>query len=74
MTAVYRMTQDGWNADRAFAEMQKYKFGPAFLHSTLKEFVFDYDTHHDRTTPAAPRAVVATAVTSGVHETVAATQ
>ena len=74
MTAVYRMTQDGWNADQAFAEMQKYKFGAAFLHSTLKEFVFDYDTHHDRTTPAAPRAVVATAVASGVQETVAVTQ
>lgn len=42
MTAVYRMTQDGWNADRAYAEMQQYGFGPAFLHSTLKDFVFSY--------------------------------
>jgi protein tyrosine/serine phosphatase len=62
MTAVYRMTQDGWNADQAFSEMQKYKFGPAFLHSTLKDFVYDYYSHHDRTAPAAPQAVVATGV------------
>ena len=42
MTAVYRMTQDGWTADRAYAEMQQYGFGPAFLHGTLKSFVYDY--------------------------------
>jgi protein tyrosine/serine phosphatase len=42
MTAVYRMAQDGWNADRAYTEMQHYGFGPAFLHSTLKDFVFSY--------------------------------
>src|SRR5439155_15865092 len=28
MTAVYRMTEDGWNADRAYHEMQQYGFGP----------------------------------------------
>jgi protein tyrosine/serine phosphatase len=42
MTAVYRMTQDGWTADRAFGEMQQFGFGPAFLHSELKSFVYDY--------------------------------
>jgi protein tyrosine/serine phosphatase len=42
MTAVYRMTQDHWNADRAFAEMQQYRFGPAYLHSELKKFVYTY--------------------------------
>ena len=42
MTAVYRMTQDHWNADRAFAEMEQYHFGPAFLHSELKKFVYTY--------------------------------
>lgn len=57
MTAVYRMTQDGWNADRAFAEMQKYRFGPAFLHSTLKNFVYDYYAH---AAVAARRATTAT--------------
>jgi protein tyrosine/serine phosphatase len=42
MTAVYRMTQDGWNADRAFSEMKQYKFGADFLHPALKSFVFDF--------------------------------
>jgi tyrosine-protein phosphatase SIW14 len=46
MTAVYRMFQDGWTADRAYGEMQKYGFGPAFLHGTLKSFVFDYYSAH----------------------------
>jgi protein tyrosine/serine phosphatase len=54
MTAVYRMTRDGWTADRAYMEMQQYGFGAAFLHSALKNFVYDYYAHIDRT------AVVAT--------------
>jgi hypothetical protein len=53
MTAVYRMEQDGWNADRAFSEMKRYKFGLDFLHSEFKRFVYGY-----RPT----RTVVATAV------------
>ncbi len=47
MTAAYRMTHDGWSADRAFAEMKQYKFGADFLHSEFKAFVYDY-----RATPA----------------------
>ena len=50
MTAVYRMSHDGWTADRAFAEMQDYKFGPVFLHSALRDFVYDYYEHLDRKT------------------------
>jgi protein tyrosine/serine phosphatase len=42
MTAVYRMTNDGWTADRAFAEMKQYKFGADFLHSEFKDFVYAY--------------------------------
>lgn len=42
MTAVYRMTEEGWNADRAFSEMKQYKFGADFLHPALKAFVFDF--------------------------------
>jgi protein tyrosine/serine phosphatase len=42
MTAVYRMTQDGWTADRAFKEMKAYRFGADFLHSEFKTFVFAY--------------------------------
>ena len=42
MTAAYRMTQDGWNSDRAFKEMKQYNFGADFLHSEFKDFVFAY--------------------------------
>ena len=42
MTAVYRMTQDGWTADRAFNEMKQYKFGADFLHAEFKQFVYGF--------------------------------
>jgi protein tyrosine/serine phosphatase len=42
MTAAYRMTSDGWTADRAFKEMKQYKFGADFLHSEFKAFVFGF--------------------------------
>jgi len=42
MTAAYRMSEDGWTADRAFKEMKDFKFGADFLHSEFKEFVFAY--------------------------------
>ena len=42
MTAVYRMTQDGWPADRAFSEMKDFDFGWDFLHPEFKRFVYAY--------------------------------
>lgn len=42
MTAAYRMTEEGWNADQAFAEMKRYKFGADYLHSEFKQFVYAY--------------------------------
>jgi tyrosine-protein phosphatase SIW14 len=42
MTAVYRMTQERWTAEQAFAEMKRYKFGPDFLHPEFKRFVYGY--------------------------------
>src|SRR5262245_32971174 len=42
MTAVYRMTEDGWTADKAYQEMKLYKFEGFPGHPTLKRFVFDY--------------------------------
>ena len=50
MTAVYRMTHDGWNSERAFKEMKQYDFGPAFLHPEFKRFVYSYRVP----TPALP--------------------
>src|SRR6266849_564961 len=42
MTAVFRMTKDGWSPDRAFAEMKQYKFGADFLHPEFKSVVYGY--------------------------------
>jgi len=42
MTAAYRITHDGWTADRAFNEMKQYKFGADFLHPEFKQFVYSY--------------------------------
>jgi protein tyrosine/serine phosphatase len=42
MTAIYRMTMEGWNGARAFQEMKQYKFGSDFLHSEFADFVQHY--------------------------------
>ena len=63
MTAVYRMTKDGWTADRAFSEMKQYKFGADFLHPVLKAFVFDFFGELGKI-PATPKLASNTAVAS----------
>jgi tyrosine-protein phosphatase SIW14 len=42
MTAVYRITTDGWTGDQAYAEMKKYRFETLLGHPELKQFVYDY--------------------------------
>ena len=42
LTAVYRMTHDGWTAEQAFDEMKRFEFLKNGDHSALKNFVFDY--------------------------------
>ena len=42
MTAVYRMTHDGWSGAQAFKEMKQFKFGADFLHPEFKAFVYGY--------------------------------
>ncbi len=58
MTAIYRMTDDRWTADRAFAEMKQYKFGADFLHPEFKSFVYHFVAPDAR----APRPVFATKI------------
>ena len=53
MTAVYRMTKDGWTADAAFKEMKRYDFGADFLHREFKEFVYRYRPLLDHAVAAA---------------------
>ena len=62
MSAVYRMTRDGWTAEQAFREMKRYKFGADFLHPEFKAFVYGY---HSDAAPADSRAVVATSPKAG---------
>ena len=44
MTAIYRITGEGWTPLQAFSEMKQYKFGADFLHSEFKEFVLGFTT------------------------------
>ena len=48
MTAVYRMTQDHWNAERAYTEMKKYKFEGFPGHPALKNFVYAFYAQLDQ--------------------------
>lgn len=43
MTAIYRITHDGWTADRAYDEMKKYDFENSWFYPrSLKKYVFSY--------------------------------
>jgi tyrosine-protein phosphatase SIW14 len=42
MTAIYRMTGEGWSPVQAFSEMKQYKFGSDFLHREFKDFVLGF--------------------------------
>jgi protein tyrosine/serine phosphatase len=59
MTAVYRMTQESWSAEKAFQEMKQYRFGADFLHPEFKRFVYTYQP-----TPAAPAETLAGTATN----------
>src|SRR5438093_4462824 len=48
MTAVYRMTHDGWTAEQAYNEMKKYRFEGFPGHPSLKKLVYDFYAHLDR--------------------------
>jgi uncharacterized protein (TIGR01244 family) len=59
MTAIYRMTHDGWSAKQAFAEMKQFKFGADFLHSEFKDFVLGYQAAPAHAAPAVASAETA---------------
>jgi protein tyrosine phosphatase (PTP) superfamily phosphohydrolase (DUF442 family) len=41
MTAIYRITHDGWSGDKAYEEMKKYDFEDSFFYPrSLKKYVF----------------------------------
>ena len=45
MTAIYRMSHDGWDADHAYAEMKTYEFETGFGHGALRSYVYNYRTN-----------------------------
>jgi tyrosine-protein phosphatase SIW14 len=61
LTAVYRMTHDGWTAEQAFDEMKRYEFLKNGDHSALKNFVFDYYKQVQQTGGAAAKTQAITA-------------
>jgi protein tyrosine/serine phosphatase len=42
MAAIYRMEVEGWDVQRAYAEMRQYGFYKFLGHGPLKAYVFDY--------------------------------
>lgn len=43
MTAIFRITNDGWTSDQAYKEMKKYDFEDSFFYPrSLKRYVFSY--------------------------------
>jgi protein tyrosine/serine phosphatase len=42
MTAVFRLTVQGWDIDRAYGEMKDYDFYTRWGHKPMKEYIFDY--------------------------------
>jgi tyrosine-protein phosphatase SIW14 len=59
MTAVYRMSNERWEAAKAFAEMKKYDFGKDYLHPEFKRFVYGF--HPAPAQPPVPVVALATA-------------
>ena len=66
MTAIYRMTQEGWTPARAYDEMKQYRFEGFPGHPELKKFVLGYRPSTDQpnvlaTTSSTPEATPAVA-------------
>ena len=47
LTAIYRITHDGWTADQAVQEMKQFDFDYGMGHGSLKRYVYDYYSHID---------------------------
>jgi len=49
MTAIYRITHDSWDAERAFSEMKKYGYYSFPNHGSLKKYVYNYSRDYQNT-------------------------
>jgi protein tyrosine/serine phosphatase len=65
MTAIYRITKDGWTAEESYREMKRYDFEDSFFYPrSLKRYVFDFYKRHGAekaTKGQAPEPAAATA-------------
>lgn len=59
MTAVFRITQQGWDINRAYDEMKDYDFYTRWGHKPMKTFIFDF--YRDQQRQRAAQPVVAAA-------------
>lgn len=58
MTAIYRITWDGWSADQAYEEMKKYDFEDSFFYPrSLKKYVYSYFKRFTSQKPSTPITV-----------------
>jgi protein tyrosine/serine phosphatase len=61
MTAIYRITQNGWSAHQAYQEMKQFDFSYGFGHGDLKDFVFTfYDQYQNGEVTAAAASATST--------------
>lgn len=61
MTAIYRITHDGWTAEKAYQEMKRYDFEDTFFYPrSLKRYVFSYYERFAAERVSKPEAVSAT--------------
>lgn len=51
LTAVYRITEDGWTADRAYQEMKEYDFNSGIFGGPIaqKKFVYSFYERYSKT-------------------------
>lgn len=42
MSAIYRITHDGWSADQAYQEMKHYDFEYGMGHGSLRSYVYNF--------------------------------
>lgn len=57
MTAIYRITHNGWTANEAYEEMKKYDFEDGFFYPrSLKRFVFSFYERFTTTTSSLNQA------------------
>jgi tyrosine-protein phosphatase SIW14 len=59
MTAIYRITHDRWNADKAFEEMKQFKYYAFGGHGSLRDYVYNFFRDFSLAFSATPAAAEA---------------